>query len=188
MHPEISGIIETIPILWVFKHARASHLFEMVKQNRRLIESMRRFLKKQDLINTVNELVTKKNPQLVSIYKEVMLYHYSKQKKDTHKTVEKMLFVPVRIKLALVNTFLAFAAIIPLEALLGRGMNPLFFAAAMTLLSIFVFAEMRTLKSKLSELDSAMPYILIDELIARKIIVLVPKKAGNSNAAVKAAK
>ncbi len=136
---------------------------------------------------TVNELVAKKNPQLVSVYKEVMLYRFSKEKKK-HETVERMLFVPIRIQLAIINLILAVGGTYFMQSFFGRHVNPALIYGGLLLFALFIVSEARSLIRSWGRLQEAMPYLLIDELIARKIIVLVPKKAGSSNAAVKAAK
>ena len=136
---------------------------------------------------TVNELVAKKNPQLVSVYKEVMLYRFSKEKKK-HETVERMLFVPVRIQLAIINLILAVGGTYFMQSLFGHHIHPALIYGGLLLFALFIVSETRSLIRSWGCLQEAMPYLLIDELIARKIIVLVPKKAGSSNAAVKAAK
>ncbi len=149
---------------------------------------MRRLLKTQDLMCTLNELITRKNPQIVSVYKDVMLYRFSKEKKN-HQEVERMLFIPVRIKLAILNLILTLCAVIPFQTVARINIHPFIYTGCMILFIAFAISEVNILMRNVRLLEKAMPYVLIDELIARKIIVLVPKNAKNANkASIKAAK
>lgn len=133
-------------------------------------------LKKQDLLYTVNELVTKKNPLLVSVYQDVMRYHFSKERKK-YAHVQEMLMVPVRIKLALLNLILTLAALILFRMCLFGRTDIYLVYSGVAVLFLFAGWQIRNFLTSYSHLSEAMPYVLIDELIARKIIVLVPKNA-----------
>lgn len=135
---------------------------------------MRRLVKQKDLIYTLNELVSKKDPEIVSVYREVMMYRFSRKKTD-YLHVEKNMMVYSKMWLSLFNIFLAGAAAILCVVCMIHQANPLPFALGILGLACFALWQMRAFERNRGKLASVMPYILIDEMIRRKIIVLAPR-------------
>ena len=72
---------------------------------------MRYYVRKEDLVLTLNELTRNKNQNVVSVYKDVMMYHYSSHPQD-FKHVKRMLLMPRKFLMGAVNFLLAILALL----------------------------------------------------------------------------
>lgn len=131
---------------------------------------MRRYIQQEDLIDTLQQILSSENSQLKEVCNEVILYRATKNSKRYSKAAS-MLFVPVRIKLCLFNLVL-----LPVTAMFFMHEFPFETALANCAVSMAVMAwmviELFFLVSALKKTRACKQYLIVDELLARRILIL----------------
>ncbi len=134
---------------------------------------MRKYIRSTELHSTLQQILNHKNPELLEIYKSVIVYRVSKGTvKNEH--LEKMLFWPVRTALAFVNMLLL-PVICTLFVFTCYPSTPELFGIPFVCGCLFLAVFEAWRFSRLAALFSrCKPYLLVDELFARKILVVQP--------------
>lgn len=147
---------------------------------------MRKYISKRDLAMTLRQLRASNDPQFMKIYREVILLHATRdEKRFAHAA--KMVFLPRRIFLTALNAALLMAGCLTLLAqsmALEDTSVQIFWA---WILLAFLLEQVWRFFSLCSRLPECRPYVLIDELLARRILILQSKTPTHQNHA-KAAK
>lgn len=136
---------------------------------------MRKYVQASDLAEVLTHIMAADSPQLTEMYKEIVRYRLGKPGQHA-EVIEKMLFWPRRIMLCLINlVLLSMAAILysqgaidhlPAEVsalILGSGFLYAVYTVSLLVYLVCRYSQCRT-------------YVLIDELFARKILVLKPDR------------
>ncbi len=134
---------------------------------------MRKYIRSSELHSTLQQIMNHKNPELLEIYKSVTAYRVSKGSVKNPQ-LERMLFWPVKTFLTFINmillpvvcTLFVFAFYPHTPELLAMS-----FVCGCLFLTVFEawrFTRLAALYSK------CKPYLLVDELFARKILVVQP--------------
>lgn len=130
---------------------------------------MRRYVSRKDLVSVLNDLLEKKDPYTREVYREVMLYRFSKNPQNPEK-VALMLSRPKHLTLCVLDLVVlcsGFLFIPPLSTIFSLGENLIF-----SILLVFIAAELLRLQRLIRTAHKYLPYIFIDELISRKILVV----------------
>lgn len=138
---------------------------------------MRRYVSRKDLVSVLNDLLEKKDPYIREVYREVMLYRFSKNPKNPEK-VEKMLSRPAVLFLSCVDLLILCTGFLFVRAAAQAG--PFSEPLVLLFLSLCVCAELLRLQHLVRSARQFLPYVFIDELIARKILVVSTKPAESS--------
>ena len=130
---------------------------------------MRKYIRDEELYTTLQEILSKQNPELLEVYKDVILYRIAR-KRNTQ--AEVMLQYPVKLFLYLVNlillpivgTVFAFSMYSRLPEIIALviAFSLLFF----TIYEGFCFSRLA------AKFSLCHPYLVIDELFARHILIV----------------
>lgn len=132
---------------------------------------MRRYIRNEELYTTLNQILNQQNPELTTIYKKVILYRSAINFKSKEH-VEDILLLPTRISCSFINLLL-----IPILCqLLVHNVCPrLLDWAAYTILALIAFlalVQIWIFFSALIKFSTYKTYLIVDELFARKILVV----------------
>lgn len=132
---------------------------------------MRHYIRKEELYTTLDQILNHQNPELTNIYKKVILYRSSINFKSKEH-VEDILLLPTRISCSFINLLL-----IPIlcQLLVHHVCPRLLDWAAYTLLALIAFlvlVQVWTFFSALIKFSTYKTYLIVDELFARKILVV----------------
>lgn len=130
---------------------------------------MRFYVSRNDLVSILTDLLEKKDPAVKEVYKEVMLYRFSKNPPNPKK-VEKMLRCPLKIVLSCLNIFVLVLGVILLHQL--GHLNPFLLTNISWILIFIACLECGHLIYLIRLSGKFIPYVLLDELIARKILTI----------------
>lgn len=138
---------------------------------------MRKYVRQQELVKALNDLVTHRSPDLIKVYQDVMYYRFCKQSHpENRQRTERMLMIPRRLTLRALNCLASLIVIPFLPAFFFRLQMSGWYSEAVFVLAIFSGIEAWKCWKLFCLWSACKPYILIDELIARKIIVLSVNK------------
>lgn len=137
---------------------------------------MRQYVRQQDLLRVLNGILNEEDPHYQKICREVALYRSTRDTKRFARTAAA-LFVPTRILLSAFNLILA-----PSAALIGCSIYASrlsSFAIGLVFLAVlsWIWMELYRMVRALEGYGDSKAYILIDELFARKILVLNQPKS-----------
>ena len=135
---------------------------------------MRYYVRKEDLVATLNELTRKRNQTVVKVYKDVMMYRFSNHPQDFGH-VQHMLLMPRRLFMCALHFALALMAICLLHPVLPTMESALLKSLLPGVLYVYAGVQLLLIYITALRVKQCYPYIVIDELLARKIIVLSPK-------------
>lgn len=135
------------------------------------VNAMRRYIPKEQLILMLHQIIDSENPELHSIYKQIILLRTTKDTK-TYSHAVNMLICPRLITLSILNIFALSFAGIYFNSALQTSLPAGFSGVCLLLIIAFTFAEGFRLIRLLGQIRQAMRYVLVDELFARKILVL----------------
>lgn len=132
---------------------------------------MRRYIRNEELYTTLNQILNHNNPELIDIYKKVILYRSDIQFK-AKEHVEDILLIPTRILSSFLNILL-----VPLLChLLERCMFPLLLDwvvyAILASIAFLALVQIWIFFSALIKFSTYKTYLVVDELFARKILVV----------------
>lgn len=130
---------------------------------------MRRYVSRKDLVSVLNDLLEKKDPYVREVYREVMLYRFSKNPLNPEK-VELMLNRPKHLSLCVLDLVVlcsGFLFLSPISALLSMQVMHV-----LVILLLCIAFELLRLQQLIRTTHKYLPYIFIDELISRKILVV----------------
>lgn len=131
---------------------------------------MRSYVSNADLVRTLESLISKKDEDLVRTYQAVVSYRFVNKK--LHPEVEQMLFMPRRLMLGFINICLILILLLLIIPMTSLWSIPALIGFLL-LVQIYSFVK-NALKS-----ERFMPYVYIDEMFQRNILVLCRKKPGN---------
>lgn len=142
---------------------------------------MRYYIRKQTMRMMLDDIVKKKDLQTLDIFREVMVYRCTSEKKTEKtrsicKNVAGMLMIPRIILLSMINVIAASFCLALLPDIFTLRIHPELVSLLSLGLSIFILCEFYRAYRASRRLPESFPYVVIDELIKRKIIKLVPKK------------
>lgn len=139
---------------------------------------MRYYIRKQSMRNVLDQIVKKKDKEILTIFKEVMVYRTETGRKPAEimNRVDRMLFMPRIIIMAIFNLILAAVCLTILPGMHGIFAKPINGLLIMMLLYCFMAIEIARIFRTAKYASVYYPYVVVDELISRKIITLVPKK------------
>lgn len=130
---------------------------------------MRKYIRNEELYSTLQEILSKQNPELLEVYKDVILYRIARKK---NTKAEVMLQYPIKFTLCLINIFslpiigFIFAGSLysdlPEIMSIGIVFSLLFF----TIYEVFRFSRLT------AKFNLCYPYVVVDELFARYILVV----------------
>lgn len=141
---------------------------------------MRYYIRNQALRSTLDDLIKHKDQETMRVFKEVMLYRcpttrHSKKHAAVIRGVKDMLLMPRIVILGTINIVLTALCLMILPYALLYMPNPSVDGIfVMLLLYMFLLFELARLIVTLRSSDQYILYVLIDELISRKVIQLVP--------------
>lgn len=132
---------------------------------------MRKYIRNEELTSTLQQILSRKDPELLSVYREVILY-WTDRENHRSRHLETMLFWPTRTVLAFFNLILlpvtCTVFVLSMYYWLPEIVSvPVVFA----LLCLTVFEAYRFSKLA-SNFHKCRPYLIIDELLARRILVV----------------
>lgn len=132
---------------------------------------MRKYIQNEELSCVLSRIMSRQDPELIDIYRNVIRYRLS-QKSPAARKALKMIQYPKRIGLCIFNLFLmpliSFLFLAELSLRLGPAVTFLFLGSLL-LYSIYSGVLLVCL---LATFSRCRGYILVDELFARKILVL----------------
>lgn len=130
---------------------------------------MRRYVSRKDLVSVLHDLLEKKDPYVREVYREVMLYRFSSNPQNPEK-VELMLSRPKHLTLCVLDLIVlcsGFLFMSPISTMLSMQTSVI-----LLLLIACILAELLRLQHLIQTAHKYLPYIFIDELISRKILVV----------------
>lgn len=135
---------------------------------------MRRYIRKEDLQRTLQSILSRQDQELLDIYREVVLYHVTRNG-STYKHAARSLALPGMVKLSLFNLMTIPAAAVLLQYALPSFWIDKYAPAAFAALLFFALRQFYVLFRCFQRYEKSRPYLLVDELIERKIIILQKK-------------
>lgn len=147
---------------------------------------MRKYISKQDLACVLHELLTGSDPEVQQAYREVILYRSTKDRKRFAHAAE-CVSIPNRIALTAFNIAVLLAGIFVLSLRSTAPEDTSVFIAWSWVLFGIALAECYVIRRQFQLYFKYRLYILIDELLARRIIILSRKSSAKTEHA-KAAK
>ena len=132
---------------------------------------MRHYIRNEELYTTLNQILNQQNPELTNIYKKVILYRSAINFKSK-ENVEDILLLPTRIFCSFMNLLL-----IPVlcQLLINRVFPQILDWAAYSILASTAFlalVQVWVFFSALIKFSMYKTYFIVDELFARKILVV----------------
>lgn len=132
---------------------------------------MRHYIRNEELYTTLNQILNQQNPELTNIYKKVILYR-SAINFESKENVEDILLLPTRIFCSFMNLLL-----IPVlcQLLINRVFPQILDWAAYSILASTAFlalVQVWIFFSALIKFSMYKTYFIVDELFARKILVV----------------
>lgn len=132
---------------------------------------MRHYIRNEELYTTLNQILNQQNPELTNIYKKVILYRSAINFKSK-ENVEDILLLPTRIFCSFMNLLL-----IPVlcQLLINRVFPQILDWAAYSILASTAFlalVQVWIFFSALIKFSMYKTYFIVDELFARKILVV----------------
>lgn len=145
---------------------------------------MRRYIRNEQLLFTLRQILGSRNPELTDIYREIVLLRSTGDTR-AHAKAAAMLLKPRFLALSILNLFaLVFCGML-FQFQLAPSMPGLQGGLALTSITALAVWESFRLMTLLMSLRQCMPYVLVDELFARRILVL--QKPSHSSRQMKAA-
>lgn len=132
---------------------------------------MRKYISKQELASVLHDLLSSRDPELQRVYREVILYRSTKDRKRFANAADR-LAIPARIALTAFNIAVLFAGILVLSIRTGAPEDTSIFVLWSWCLFGLVLAECFVIRHQIQLFAKYRLYILIDELLARRIIIL----------------
>ena len=137
---------------------------------------MRKYISSDELYSTLQQIISKNNPELIDIYRSVLHYRMASSsiEQNEYAQIESMLQMPQKTVLALANMVLipilctVFVFTMYLRSPELISIPSILAMFGLTLLEAWRFSRLAALLSK------CRPYVLIDELFARKILIVRP--------------
>lgn len=145
---------------------------------------MRRYIRNDQLIYALHQITDNRDARLVEIYREVILYRTAKHSKQC-ATAARMLACPRLLVLSLTNALTLMISGFILHDVLSPTLPGTISFLLQFGITAFALFEGARLFRFLSRMRESMPYLIIDELFARRILIL--QKTQNSRR-MKAAK
>lgn len=132
---------------------------------------MRHYIRNEELYTTLNQILNQQNPKLTNIYKKVILYRSAINFKSK-ENVEDILLLPTRIFCSFMNLLL-----IPVlcQLLIHQVFPQILDWAAYSILASTAFlalVQVWIFFSALIKFSMYKTYFIVDELFARKILVV----------------
>lgn len=140
---------------------------------------MRRYIRNEQLKETLQLLTASDCPELKAIYHEVVLLRASRNAK-AHSLAAKMLLTPRLIMLSTINLFALVFSGVYFESMLSGFTSGLLSISFECMVTLFALFESVRLTLLIGALKRSMPYLLIDELFCRRILVLQKKQRASS--------
>ncbi|MBF0579896.1 hypothetical protein IM774_08920 [Erysipelotrichaceae bacterium RD49] len=135
---------------------------------------MRKYISSDELYTTLQQILEKNNPELLTIYRSILHYRLAQSALDQKRCaqIEKMLQMPQKTVLALLNmVLLPIVCTVFVCTVYNRMPEYLSITSVVAFLGFTLFEAWRF--SRLAaRLSQCRPYVLIDELFARKILVV----------------
>ncbi len=130
---------------------------------------MRKYIRNEELYSTLQEILSRQNPELLEVYKDVILYRIAR-KRNTQ--AEIMLQYPVKLSLCLVNLLLLpIVGTVFTFSMFSRLPEIIALVIAFSLLFFTIYEGFRF--SRLAaKFHLCHPYLVIDELFARHILIV----------------
>lgn len=145
---------------------------------------MRRYIRSKQLILVLHQIVDSENPHLTEVYRDIVLLRTTHDYK-TYQTAAKMLACPRMTAFCILNMFLLIICGLIIHYSMPALLAPSACLALRVLISLMALLESRRLIELMRSMRESVPYLLIDELFARRILVLQKTAHGKP---VKAAK
>lgn len=132
---------------------------------------MRKYIRNEELYSTLQEIISRQNPELLEVYKDVILYRIAR-KRNTQ--AEVMLQYPVKLILSFVNVFLLpIVGSLFVFSLYSRFPEVLSLGIAFSLLFFTIYEAFR-FSRLVAKFTLCHPYLVVDELFARRILIVQP--------------
>lgn len=145
---------------------------------------MRKYIRNDELYSTLEQIFSRQNPELLSIYREVILYRTASDRKQYRRT-EQMLQWPVQTFAAFLNILISpITCTVFIFSMYSRLPEVISLPAVFGLICFTIY-EVCRFSRLASKFSVCRPYLLVDELFVRKILI-VQRQPGAKT--VKAAK
>lgn len=132
---------------------------------------MRKYLRNDELYLTLEQIFSRQNPELLEVYKEVILYRTSLDRRPYARTAQ-MLQRPTQMALAFTNMVITPITCTVFIFSLYAQLPEVFALPAVFGLMCFTVYEAFHFSRLAAQFSACKPYLLVDELFARKILVV----------------
>ncbi len=132
---------------------------------------MRKYIRNEELTSALAQLVEYRNPEMIEAYREIIIYRLSQDAKS-HPEVAKILACPQKSLLALTNMILLpILLIVYLITAAPFVIEEVNYATGLLLIFLSVWEGYRFFRF-FTLMCANRKYLLIDELFARKILII----------------